>query len=380
MQQELLGNTLEKSEAKLRTLLDNTETGHVLYNADLKIVEFNKPAQKFSQLLYSKELEEGNYLLDYFPEKRHEVLLEITKRAINGEEISYELFFKNTPEGDKWMDVKWVNVKNRENKNWGCILTSKDITQSKLEAIEREKMTNDLIQRNKAMEQFTNMISHNLRAPISNIIGLTEMLNTDLSAEESSQLLGFVSLAAKALDNTIKDINSILQVKQHLDEVKQPVYFHELVKEIEFSISNLVTKHHATIACDFSGATFVYNLRSYLYSVFYNLISNSIKYRNPAVDPMISISSELNSGKLLLTFKDNGKGIDLNRFGSRVFGLYQRFDSSVEGTGIGLFMVKTQVESLGGHIGLKSEPGMGTEFIIEIPYTNPTETGLKVAV
>jgi signal transduction histidine kinase len=206
------------------------------------------------------------------------------------------------------------------------------------------------------------------------------MLNTDLSAEESSQLLGFVSLAAKALDNTIKDINSILQVKQHLDEVKQPVYFHELVKEIEFSISNLVTKHHATIACDFSGATFVYNLRSYLYSVFYNLISNSIKYRNPAVDPMISISSELNSGKLLLTFKDNGKGIDLNRFGSRVFGLYQRFDSSVEGTGIGLFMVKTQVESLGGHIGLKSEPGMGTEFIIEIPYTNPTETGLKVAV
>ncbi|MBK9016545.1 MAG: hypothetical protein IPM82_22095 [Saprospiraceae bacterium] len=107
-------------------------------------------------------------------------------------------------------------------------------------------------------------------------------------------------------------------------------------------------------------------LKSYLNSIFYNLISNSIKYRQPDLAPVIEIKARLVQNKLTLTFKDNGLGIDLDKKSEQVFGLYKRFHpETAEGKGMGLFMVKTQVETLGGKINVASEVHKGTEFNIE---------------
>lgn len=102
-----------------------------------------------------------------------------------------------------------------------------------------------------------------------------------------------------------------------------------------------------------------------MYSIFYNLISNSIKYKEPGRNPVIEISSNENENKTILTFKDNGIGIDLKLYGDKIFGLYKRFHYDVEGKGMGLFMVKTQVESLEGNITISSQLGRGTIFTIE---------------
>jgi signal transduction histidine kinase len=97
------------------------------------------------------------------------------------------------------------------------------------------------------------------------------------------------------------------------------------------------------------------------------LSSNSIKFRQPGIAPVITITSKRVQDKIELHFKDNGKGIDLDKHGHHLFGLYKRFDNSMEGKGMGLFMVKTQVEALGGTIKIKSTPGEGTEFVIQLP-------------
>jgi signal transduction histidine kinase len=102
-----------------------------------------------------------------------------------------------------------------------------------------------------------------------------------------------------------------------------------------------------------------------LYSIFYNLIHNSIKYRQPGLPCVIQIRSRLLKEGVQLVFKDNGIGIDLKKRGEQVFGLYKRFHPAIEGKGMGLFMVKTQVEALGGKISISSEPNKGTEFTIE---------------
>ena len=101
-----------------------------------------------------------------------------------------------------------------------------------------------------------------------------------------------------------------------------------------------------------------------MHSIFNNLIRNSIKYRNPDQQPLITIKSTKENGKIILTFKDNGLGIDLNKHGTKVFGLYKRFHTHLKGKGIGLFMVKAQVEALGGQITIASEINKGTEFTI----------------
>jgi signal transduction histidine kinase len=111
----------------------------------------------------------------------------------------------------------------------------------------------------------------------------------------------------------------------------------------------------------------MFTVKSYLYSIFYNLTSNSIKYRRADVQPILTIESHKLKNKIEFVFKDNGKGIDLHKNGDHIFGLYKRFDTTTEGKGMGLFMVKTQVQALGGTIKIKSKLGEGTEFILRFP-------------
>ncbi len=112
-------------------------------------------------------------------------------------------------------------------------------------------------------------------------------------------------------------------------------------------------------------------LKSYIQSIFYNLISNSIKFRQQGMQPFIEISSSKSHGKVKLLFKDNGIGIDLEKKGGHIFGLYKRFHPEyADGKGMGLFMVKTQVESLGGKISVASTVKVGTEFSIEFDQGN----------
>jgi len=172
-------------------------------------------------------------------------------------------------------------------------------------------------------------------------------------------------LSVKKLDRVIIDLNHILQVRREVNEKKETVKFSRLTKDIMASISNLIEKENISIRANFIEINEFFTIKSYLNSIFYNLILNSIKYRNPQNEAVIEVSSRKENGKLYISFKDNGLGIDLEANGSRIFGLYKRFHNHVEGKGMGLYMVKTQTELLGGKISVKSEVNQGTEFLLE---------------
>ena len=232
---------------------------------------------------------------------------------------------------------------------------------------QKEKMTADLIQRNKDLEQFTYIISHNLRAPVANIIGLSSRLQqVNLAEGIKKQLAEGLSASVKKLDEVIRDLNDILKVRQKVDESKQVISLTQFASDIHLSIEKMIENENAVIIWDFSEADEIVTIKSYLHSIFYNLISNSLKYRQPGIPPAIKIKSQKLNNKIILSFKDNGLGIDLNSLSDQVFGLYKRFHTDIaEGKGIGLYMVKTQVESMGGKISISSEVNVGTEFKIE---------------
>jgi len=241
-----------------------------------------------------------------------------------------------------------------------------DITEQKKLEAERAKMTDDIIKRNKDLEQFSYMVSHNLRAPIANIRGLTEIMQfPDLDDGDEKRCIAELDASVKQLDTVIVDLNYILQVTHRENEMKEQVKFSVLLKDVELSILNLIKNDSVQIIPDFSAIDQLYTLKSYLYSIFFNLISNSIKYRQPEIKPVITITSAKLNNKVQIIFKDNGLGIDLERNGGEIYGLYKRFHNHVEGKGVGLYMVKTQVESLQGKITVSSEVNKGTEFIIE---------------
>jgi PAS domain S-box-containing protein len=357
---------IKKSEANLRTIFDNTDSSYILFSHDMKIVSFNSLAQKYSEEQNGIKLEINQPIKTYFPKERWSFVKETLKKVATGQTVSYE--FSNTKNDGSvlWSNVRWVNIKNSDDKSFGFLLINKDVTHTKLAMLEREKITNDLIHQNKHLEQFTYIISHNLRSPVANIMGLSEMLNeNDLDDEIRNEVNSRISSSIKNIDTVIKDLNNILQARELLNEKKELVYFSDLMESIKVGLHDKIESEQAQFNCAFDEVDGIFTTPGYLYSIFYNLSSNSIKYRKTDVTPVLTIRSRKLKNKIELTFKDNGKGIDLEKNGAQLFGLYKRFDTSADGKGMGLFMVKTQVEALGGTINVKSKPGEGTEFIIQ---------------
>ncbi len=257
-------------------------------------------------------------------------------------------------------------ILNLDKEILGLSIAAKDITERKNMELERIKITNDLIQRNKDLEQFTYIISHNLRAPVANILGLSALMkSTNITQQIKKEYMAALEKSVKRLDDVVVDLNNVIQVRRNISEKKEITRFSTTVNNIVDSIKGLIEKEKVTINSNFSDIDEMVTIKSYLYSVFYNLISNSIKYRKADESPVIDITSIKAGKKIILIFKDNCTGIDLKVNKDKVFGLYKRFHANIEGKGMGLYMVKTQVETLGGKVDIKSEVNKGTEISIE---------------
>ncbi len=246
----------------------------------------------------------------------------------------------------------------------GMLGIALDITSQKQANLERTKMMADLVQRNKDLEQFSYVVSHNVRAPLVNIISLISLLDPARTAENRGDVLAALTVSTDRLDSVIKDLNFILNMNHGVNEAIEQVQFSALIADIRISIANLIDSSGILITSDFSAVKHIRCYKSYLHSIFYNLLLNSIKYRKVDTPAMIHISSRMEGERLVLEFADNGMGIDLHKYGSELFGLYKRFHAGIEGKGMGLYMVKMQVHQLKGTISVESEVGIGSTFKI----------------
>jgi signal transduction histidine kinase len=229
------------------------------------------------------------------------------------------------------------------------------------------EMVNNLLRRNRDLEQFANIVSHNIRAPLANIMGLNKLLNLKLSDTDKETALKGIRVSAEKLEGVIKDLNDVLAVRRTDLSNEVNVNLLKLVDDIRLSLGDTLNLSQATIICDFEEVPEVRAVKSYLQSIFYNMITNAIKYARPGVPPVVRIHSFKKDSRISISFSDNGTGIDLTRHGANLFGLYKRFNDRVEGKGLGLYMVKTQVEAMQGTIEAESIPGEGTTFTVTLP-------------
>lgn len=229
------------------------------------------------------------------------------------------------------------------------------------------EMVNNLLRRNRDLEQFANIVSHNIRAPLANIMGLNKLLNLKLSDTDRETALKGIRVSAEKLEGVIKDLNDVLAVRRTDMSNEVSVNLLKLVDDIRLSLGDTLTQSRTSILCDFEEVPEIRAVKSYLQSIFYNLITNAIKYARPGVPPVVHIHACKKDSRVTIGFSDNGTGIDLTRHGANLFGLYKRFNERVEGKGLGLYMVKTQVEAMQGTIEAESTPGTGTTFTVTLP-------------
>ena len=367
-ERKLAEASMQQSESNLRSVFENTDLAIVLFDMDARLQSFNNNARRLADRYFKAELRVGESAFYYCLPERVNDVKHILQKLRRRSPIVYEVSYPITAELTQWFEVRWVSVVNAQNQPVGIILTLKDITGKKQADQERDRMTADLIQRNKDLEQFTYIVSHNLRAPVANIKGLSDLLSDDMKPDDENMVaLTALDTSVGNLDKVIIDLNHILQVSSEANDTLEAVSLPLLVDDVKSANSQLIQKNNVKIHCDFSEVSELTSLKSYLYSIFQNLIVNSIKYHRAGVEPVISIVSKIDHNKACLYFTDNGKGIDMQRDGLQLFGLYKRFDLSVEGKGMGLFMVKTQVERLGGKISVESGVDKGSTFKLEFP-------------
>lgn len=364
---EITEAALQYSEANLRGLFENTDSALILLDESLNMIMFNPKAKNLAQNGFGGLYRIGENIRNLIFEEFRENFLNSCKKVLNGESVVYELNYPLMDISDCWYHTIMYPIKLNGGRSIGIGIAAVDITERVKAAEEKEKITRDLLHRNKDLEQFSYMVSHNLRAPVANIIGFSKMLAEGKYDEKNGTVfIEQIKTSADLLDEAIRDLNKILQVKSELRFKKEEVQFSSLVETIKTSLQNIIEKENTAIITDFKEVKSVMADRAYLYSIFLNLITNSIKYHQPGKPARIEITTHNGGDNLYIRFKDNGIGLDLKKHGKKVFGVYERFHPEIEGKGLGLFMVKTQVQILGGDIHLESEVNKGSQFIIKL--------------
>ncbi len=230
---------------------------------------------------------------------------------------------------------------------------------------EVQSRTKELVEYNQQLEQFAYISAHNLRAPVARILGLGQIIElTPKGSADETEILDKMVLTAKELDGVVHDLNTILEIRKNHSANISNFNFQDLFERIKLYSEKEIEDTNVTFNVDFSKATNINSVKPYVESIVQNLISNAIKYRHPDRKPVITITTERVEDFIRLNVSDNGLGIDIEIFKEKLFGLYQRFHNHIEGKGLGLHMVKTQVTALGGKIDIESKVNEGTTFIV----------------
>ena len=358
---------LIQSEANLRKIMDLLPQSISVRDRDGNFLFVNKSLAS----LYGRTPEEmtGTPIRIVLPAANEfEEFLARDRAIINSGKVTTmpEILFTSLAGGTKIFNVTKVPFIPAGRNEPAILGIGTDITEQKRAETDRMKMTEDILQRNKDLEQFSYIISHNLRAPVANILGISDLVTREnLTEDEKIFLMTGLAESVKKLDYVISDLNQITQIKHTISEHKTPVKLSALVDNIT---GLLPADTSVSIKTDFSEVDGFVTVSNYMHSIFYNLITNSIKYRQAGMPLCCEITSKKVDDNIHLLFKDNGMGIDLEKTGDQIFELYKRFHiGAAEGKGMGLFMVKSHVESLGGKISVKSEVNRGTEFKIVLP-------------
>ena len=330
-----------------------------------KIVYVNPAFLQMSGYHSNEIIGKSTNIFNKGPNSDSDELKKLLRAIKNEEECLIETISYTKHKEEYWVRFSMIPIFNNEGVISHWISIQRNITDEKKLETEKEHLIRELTQNNKDLKQFSYITSHNLRAPLSNLIGLLN-LTEDIPIEnpELKEILTGFSKSTHLLNETINDLVKVIIIKDNPSMQKEEVSLKEVFENVFSQLSFQIELHKPIIKLKFDRVPLLNTNKAYIESILLNLLTNSIKYKSENRKLKISITAEQIDHQVILTFKDNGIGIDLERNRDKVFGLYQRFHNYPDSKGLGLYLVKSQVETMGGTISIESEVNIGTTFTI----------------
>ena len=355
--------SLRENEAYFRQLFENAPVAIVTLNLDYRIESCNKA---FEQLFGYRAGVLKNVQLDELivPEDLKREAKHISTMSLSGEPSVKETV-RVTKEGHRvpvivygvpvFLDGKPVSI-------YGMYV---DITERKQVEDSLSRQTEALKQSNAELEQFAYMTSHHLRSPVVNLLSLMEWFDqSKLQTDENKYIWEKMETSARELNETLADLTYIIGKKERLREPRALVSFESAFKESYELLKPTIDATGAEVTTNFRDAPQIRYLTSFLKSICFHLLSNALQFRHPDRTPKIHFETVAEGQYICLKAFDNGVGINLDRHRYRIFELYQGAHENLTGKGRGLYLVKYQVEALGGYIEVESQVNVGSWFYI----------------
>jgi PAS domain S-box-containing protein len=298
----------------------------------------------------NSDKEEYKKLIDAL-KKKQECLIETISYKKNKEEY--------------WVRFSMIPIYNTENELSHWISIQRDVSEEKKQEKEKEQLIRELTQNNKDLKQFSYITSHNLRAPLSNLTGLLNLIeDIPLENQELKEIINGFNKSTHLLNDTVNDLVKVIIIKDNPSIQKEAVLLKEIFENVFNQLSFQIELYKPIIKLNFEKVSVLNTNKAYIESIMLNLLTNAIKYKSENRKLKITINASEVDDIVYLTFQDNGIGIDLERNRDKVFGLYQRFHNYPDSKGLGLYLVKSQVETMGGTISIESEVNKGTTFTL----------------
>lgn len=295
--------------------------------------------------------------------------LSVIKRIIqiiqNKEEGLLEIKCYKKDKTEFWLRFTMIPIYNSENELSHWVSIQRDVTDEKNQEKEKEQLIKELTQNNKDLKQFSYITSHNLRAPMSNLTGLLNLIE-DITIEdpELNEIINGFNKSTHLLNETIEDLTKVMIIKDNTSIEKENISLKDVFENVFAQLTNQVEQSKPILKLNLEDVSVVNTNKAYLESILLNLLTNSLKYKSNDRILKISISAHQIGNTIKLIFKDNGIGIDLNKNKDKIFGLYQRFHDYPDSKGLGLYLVKSQVEAMKGTISIESQVNKGTTLTL----------------
>jgi PAS domain S-box-containing protein len=291
----------------------------------------------------------------------------LTQAIKNRKECFLEIILYKKDHSEYWVSLSFIPVYNLEQDLSHWISIQRDITEDKKLEKEKEILIQELTRNNKDLKQFSYITSHNLRAPLSNLTGLLNLIDHVLiENEDLEEIINGFKTSTHLLNETVNDLSKAITIKDSStiqnEELQIQDIFKNILKQLNLSLETI----KPTLNINYGNVSTINTNKIYLESILLNLFTNSLKFRSKNRDLVIDITISEADQIISINFKDNGIGIDLERHKNKIFGLYQRFHDYPDSKGLGLFLVKSQIETMGGTIKIQSEVEKGTEFTLTL--------------
>ncbi|MFD1551075.1 hypothetical protein DNU06_04255 [Putridiphycobacter roseus] len=288
---------------------------------------------------------------------------EIYKSCLDGANLkSDEEEFTRLDGKKQWLKWEIKPWKNTNNEIEGLIMYSSDITSLKSSRTETESLMQQLLDQNDRLMNFSHIVSHNLRSHTVNLNSLLKMMKGEFSEVNNSPYFQMFEKACNNISDTISHLREVASMNSNTDEGMMALDLNEYIEKSITAVKAKSIEVEGEIINDIKAKVQINAIPAYLDSIILNLLTNSIKYRQLEQRVVINIGLETTDEYTILSIKDNGLGIDLEKYGSKLFGMYKVFHHHKDSRGIGLFITKSQIEAMKGLITVESTPLQGSTF------------------